>query len=173
MGRYGRDPQFLKHVEEPVNSVILKRTEDHLKSEQVANNHFLHFIVKGHFKKALPHYARSENFEIIKENLHKIILMDGLAEDACKRHGKFHYFNLSNIFEYMDKDTFRKVTKSLIHYSEPKAKYGYWNLMVHRDMSLEFPDEIITEKELSQKLTKKDKCFFYSKFQICESLYNE
>ncbi len=173
MGRYGRDPQFLKHVEIPVNKVILNRTENHLKSEQVANNHFLHFIVKGYFKKQLPHYARSENFEVIKENLHKLVLIEGLAEDACKRYGKFHYFNLSNIFEYMDKETFRKVAKNLIHYSEANAKYAYWNLMVPRDMSSEFPNEVKANNELSQQLTEKDKCFFYSKFQICESLYNE
>lgn len=173
MGRYGRDPEFLKHVEVPVSQLILKRTEKHLKSEQVIKNHFLHFIVKGYFNNALPHYVRKENFDIIKENLHKLILIEGFAEDGCKLHGKFHYFNLSNIFEYMDEDTFKKVSKSLILYGEDKAKYAYWNLMVPRDMSAIFPHELTAETELSEKLTEKDKCFFYSKFQVCQSVYSE
>lgn len=169
MGRYGRDPEFLKHVEVPVSQVILKRTESHLKNQQLANNYFLHFIVKGYFNGTLPHYARKENFEIIKENIDKLILVEGFAEDACKLHGKFHYFNLSNIFEYMDNETFKNVSQNLLEHSESKAKYAYWNLMVPRDMTDLFPESLNSDSELSDRLTEKDKCFFYSKFHVCKN----
>lgn len=134
MGKFGRDPQFLKEVEIPVADFIFGKAGKHLASTACQQNYLLHYILKGTFGKHLPHYARPENFEKIKLNIDKIVVYQGLAENAFKTFGKFDKFNLSNIFEYMNPEIFSAVCENLLANGKENARYTYWNLMVPRKM---------------------------------------
>ncbi len=166
MGRFGRAPEFLRQVEIPVSEYIFQKSEKHLKSTRSQNNYFLHFILTGNFGKQLPHYARPENFEIIKRNIDKLHLFHGSAEDALKEYAKINYLNLSNIFEYMDASLSKNVIKILLKKSAPDARMAYWNLMVERNIENIFPGEVTTCRKLSSRLTNIDKGFFYSQFVL-------
>ncbi len=168
MGKFGRAPEFLQQVEIPVSQYIFRKAERHLTSVQAQENYFLHFILTGEFGKQLPHYARRENFEIIKQNIDKLHLFHGTAEKALEKHPKIDYLNLSDIFEYMDMPLFKKVTKAILEKSAPDARLAYWNLMVDRNMEEIFSSEFKYDKEKSIRLTKKDKGFFYSQFIVNE-----
>ena len=162
LGRFGRDPQFMKEVHVSVADYILKQAQRHLSSTYCQNNYYLNFILTGTFGSSFPHYARKENFEIIKSQIDKLVLFNGLAEDTFKHYKNFNKFNLSNIFEYMNHELFEKVTKDFLDYSEPNTYFAYWNLMVNRRMS-----EINNNfelKQISKSFHDKDKCFFYSNF---------
>lgn len=165
MGRLGRDPKFLKEVDFSVSSFILAQAKQHLSSPNCQDNYFLRYIFTGKFGENLPHYARKENFEIIKNNLDKLQLFHGFAEEAFKEHGQFNKFNLSNIFEYMDSKTFEAVSQNLIDNGTSDARYAYWNLMVTRHLSTTSP-ALNSDPETSEKLTKKDFGFFYKAFLI-------
>lgn len=163
MGRLGRDPVFLKEVEIPVSQFILTQAAMHLSSVECQSNYFLHMILTGDFGLLMPHYARQENFEQIKANIDHLKIFHGYVQEARDQFGQFHRFNLSNIFEYMDKKTFGLVGQQLISMGEPGARYGYWNLMVPRRMSDQHLSLNFNE-DLSEALTKQDKGFFYSRF---------
>ncbi len=165
MGRFGRDPEFLKEVDVPVPTFILRQAQKHLKSVDCQNNYFLQFILTGKFSTALPHYARKENFEKIKSRIDRITIYNGLAENAFKEYQGFNKFNLSNIFEYMNLELFRSVSENLVRNGKPGSRYVYWNLMVSRRMSEIIP-ELVHDVENSENFTKKDKGFFYGKFII-------
>ncbi|MEM6697102.1 MAG: DUF3419 family protein, partial [Bacteroidota bacterium] len=135
MGRLGRDPQFLKEVEVSVSTFILQQAERHLSSTSCQSNYFLHYIMTGDFGKYLPHYARKENYELIKKRLDRLQIFNGLAEDAFREYEGFNKFNLSNIFEYMTPELFQKVTENLVENGAENSRYVYWNLMVPRRMS--------------------------------------
>jgi len=165
MGRFGRDPAFLKEVDVVVSEFILAQAAAHLSSINSQNNYFLHFIMKGDFGDNLPHYARRENFEKIKANLDRLVVFNGLAEEAFEAYQNFSKFNLSNIFEYMPKDLFENVANNLIENSTPNARFAYWNLMVPRKINEVHPS-IESEKKLTKSLIKKDNGFFYMGIQI-------
>lgn len=161
MGILGRDPAFLKEVEIPVSTFILNQAKNHLSSTRCQKNYFLHFIMKGNFGDYLPHYARKENFSKIKQNVHKLKTFHGIAEDAFKEYSGFSKFNLSNIFEYMDPELFKNVSKNFVEQSSNASRFVYWNLMVPRKM-FEVSELLKNDSLSTAELRKLDNGFFYS-----------
>lgn len=161
MGKLGRDPKFLKHVNLSVGEYIYQSTGKHLSGLLVQDNCYDEYILTGNFNENLPHYVRVENYDKIKSNIHKLEIMEGLIEDACKKYGHFTHFNLSNIFEYMDENTFRQVAEQILGAAEKGALFVYWNLMVDRRFSSLLNEHIEPLITMSEKLNSEDKCFFY------------
>ncbi|MEO5644266.1 MAG: DUF3419 family protein [Bacteroidia bacterium] len=166
MGKYGRDPEFLKEVEVSVSDYIYKKAGEHLQSQAAQENLFLHYNLKGNFGALLPHYLQPHNFKIIKSNINRLNIKEGYAQDAIGESGKFHCMNLSNIFEYMNKELFSETAQALTDGMEKNGRFAYWNLMVPRKISDILPGKVKHEQELSLVLMKKDKGFFYSRFII-------
>jgi S-adenosylmethionine-diacylglycerol 3-amino-3-carboxypropyl transferase len=166
LGKYGRDPQFMKEVSSNVGETIFMQTEKHFKSEAAQQNMILHYCLNGNFGNLLPHYVRPENYESIKANLHKLKIEHGHAEDVALAYNNFNCMNLSNIFEYMNEDTFKQVTTKLLNATTTNAKLVYWNLMVERKMSKQNIDTITTDETLSSKLKNIDTGFFYNCINI-------
>lgn len=169
LGRFGRDPAFLKQVEIPVSKFIFNKAEKHLKSIESQQNYFLKFILHGAFdEENLPHYLRLENFLTIKKNISKIKLVQGYAQDAFINYPQFDYFNLSNIFEYMTVPVFSKLTKELSLHSSKGAKFAYWNLMVQRNLAIEDERKYKYDELYSNQLSSVDHGFFYHSFIVNE-----
>lgn len=166
MGKYGRDPEFMKEVKVPVSEAIYDKATEHLQSKEAQQNFILHFCLTGTFGKLLPHYMQKENFEIIKQNIDCLIIKKGFAQQAIEYYGKFGAMNLSDIFEYMDNKIFAATAEALVKGTEKNGKLAYWNLMVPRRISETFPQKVQYEEELSLALTKRDKGFFYNQFII-------
>lgn len=170
MGYLGRDPNFLKEVKLDVGSFIFNRAALHLSSIAAQDNFILRYNLTGAFYPLLPHYLRLENYDIIRSNLDRLSLFNGFAEDAPAFHGPVHSMNLSNIFEYMDKETFNKSAGKLTSHLLPGGRMAYWNLMVPRKISdLKIP-KITYLSELSEALTLQDKGFFYNQFIVEQAL---
>lgn len=170
MGKYGRDPEFLKEVKGKVSAFIFSKAEAHLKSTHAQSNPMLRYNLTGSFGNMLPHYLQPENYSLIKPRLNRIKIKQGFAEDAIKEYGKFSHMNLSNIFEYMNPDLFRKTAEPLIHALETDGRLAYWNLMVPRQISRYFPQKLQPLQELSETLSSVDQGFFYSRFIIEQKL---
>ncbi len=162
MGTHGRDPEFLKHVEGSVPDLILNREMEHLRKEMCQRNYFLYYILYNQFKEDfLPHYLRAENYTKIKNNLDRLELHHGLLDSALDKHPDCTHFNLSDIFEYMDPELFRAVSKDMIDRSADGAIFAYWNLMISRFISTEFSDQVNYLKATSELLKEKDLGYFY------------
>lgn len=166
MGRYGRDPEFLKWVQVPVSTYIYNKASVHLQSVRAQSNFILRFNLTGSFGDLLPHYLQESNFETIRQNIHKLTIQEGYAQEAITKFGKFDAMNLSNIFEYMDKDLFARTAEELANGLNANGRLAYWNLMVPRLMSEVLPTRLAYQKELSKALTQKDKGFFYNHFFV-------
>lgn len=141
MGRFGRDPEFLKQVEVNVEEFIFSRAEKHLSDVNCQRNYFLYMIMFGRFNQQLPFYLREENYLPIKQNIDKLELMYGYAQDAVKLGNKFDHMNLSNIFEYMPEPVFKETASTLYDGMYPGGKLVYWNLMVERKISAILPEK--------------------------------
>jgi len=164
MGKYGRDPEFLKEVEVSVGKTIYAKAGAHLRTVNAQRNYFLRYTLTGSFGDLLPHYLQPEHFRIIQTRINRLQLCQGFAEDAIRIHGTFTYMNLSNIFEYMNPELFQKTASQLIEAMEPGGRLAYWNLMVPRRISAQFPDKVEYLETLSKRLTASDNGFFYQQF---------
>ena len=166
MGSHGREPEFLKHVEGSVAEMMLDQATKHLRTERAQTNYFLYYFFKNTYNEAfLPHYLRKENYEQDKGNLHRLELRHGFIDQLALDEGPFTHFNLSDIFEYMDQETFEKTVNRFVQAAAEGARFAYWNLMVPRQMSavnggLDF------QRELSIELQEKDLGYFYRSYLI-------
>ncbi len=165
MGKFGRDPEFLKEVEVNVGSHIFEKAAHQLKSQAAQDNFILRYNLTGNFGDLLPHYLQPAHFKIIKKNINRLHIKQGFAEDAINQYGEFDYMNLSNIFEYMDREQFHIVSENLVSGLKEGGKMAYWNLMVPRRMSKLFK-ELEYQETTSKEMTAKDKGFFYNQFIV-------
>lgn len=166
LGDKGRDPEFLKHIKGSTSDLILEQEVNHFRSSHIFDNYFLNYILNNEWSnESLPFYLRKENYDIIRKNIHKLEFVHGLIEDSEVEPGTVTHFNLSDIFEYMDEQTFQKVVAGLGKMAAKNAVFAYWNLMVERDME-SVNSSFRTNKTLSNQLKEIDKGYFYKQFNI-------
>lgn len=167
MGRFGRDPRFLKEVTVNVGDFIFQRAAQELRSVAAQQNNFLHYNLTASFGDLLPHYLQPENFNKIKANIDRLEIKEGFADEVIAEKG-VDYMNLSNIFEYMQAELFRTTARQLVNGLAKNGRMAYWNLMVPRRISALFPDELYFLDKESTALTQMDKGFFYNCFIVDE-----
>lgn len=175
MGRLGRDKEFFKYVDVSMISKNIKERADRaLRDVPTWNNPYVNYILLNNFDYALPHFAKEENFNIIKRNIDALDIKTGTINNAAKNSGmKFDCFNLSDIFEYMDEGLFKEISLELLSSANADAKFCYWNMMVDRRISKILQKNFEYKKELSQELYLKDRAFFYKDFIVDEVTNND
>mgnify|MGYP003596558966 CR=1 FL=1 len=129
------DPDFLNYYIGNISDNLLSKLKTHLSSTLTPKNHILNYVLFGHYGNILPHYMQQSNYEIIKNNLHKVILKVGFVQDIGKEGDKIDFFNLSNIFEYTTPAEFLSLSESLYQISSENARLMYWNILVRRKLS--------------------------------------
>ena len=169
IGKKGRDPEFFKYVDSKVK--ISEHVNNRMKSAVVtqdpSENSYLQYILKGYYYDKLPFAYRKENFEIIKNNIDKIICINKTIEEFLRNSQyKIDCFNLSDIFEYMPEKNYIDLYKNIIVSSSDNSRVCYWNLFVTRKNHIKLMDKVNYLKEKSKDLYEKDKTFFYSDFIV-------
>ena len=162
MSLLGRDPAKFRHVEASLAEELLAQSAAHLGSPAAQGNGFLHYLLVGGFGPYLPAYLRPGRYEAVREHLHKLRTFHGPAEAAPG--GGFDLLNLSNVFEYMDEETFARVGRGLHARAAPGAECCYWNMMVPRDLSEALPEQF--ERVVAQERGRADWGFFYRAFHL-------
>lgn len=172
MGRFGRDPEFFRHVEGSVAGRILERTRYALTELPVHDNPYVEYILRGGFVETVPPYLKPAAYERVRDGLHRLTLHRGPVEEAAARHGGegFDGFNLSDIFEYLDAETCRRIYGELLAHARPGARFAYWNMLVPRRRPEELAGRVRSLDRLAGKLFARDRAFFYSAFVVEEAV---
>jgi S-adenosylmethionine-diacylglycerol 3-amino-3-carboxypropyl transferase len=170
MGRLGRDPAFFAHVEGSVASRILTRTRHALTALDPAANPYLHWILRGTHGDALPLALRAEHFDTIRANLDRLEWHCGDLGSALDRlgPGSVHGANLSDIFEYMSLDEYRRQLDRLCVALAPGGRLAYWNMLAPRRRPDDMAAVLRPLDDLAARLHAQDKAFFYSAFVLEE-----
>jgi S-adenosylmethionine-diacylglycerol 3-amino-3-carboxypropyl transferase len=158
-------------VEGSVAERILARTRHALTALPTHSNPYLRYILTGNFEDALPRYLRPENHERVRAGLARLTLHRGSVEEAAAAHGGpagFDGYNLSDIFEYLDPETCRKIYGELLRRARTGARFAYWNMLVPRRAPGEHAGKVRHLEELSRGLLERDLAFFYSAFVVEE-----
>lgn len=170
MGRFGRDPEFFRYVEDPVSDRILARARHALTHLPTHANPYLEYILTGNFSRVLPLYLQPGQFHAIRNGLDRLKFFHGPVEEAAlrTRGADFDGFNLSDIFEYLAPETCRTVYERLLSRARPGARLAYWNLLVPRELPQELAGRVRKLPGLSRKLHERDLSFFYRAFIVDE-----
>lgn len=169
MGKLGRDKAFFRYVNVNVAEHILERTKYAITELDTSQNSYLHYIINGKYENVLPLAYRKENFDKIKNNIDKLVLLKESVETFIERDDIDYIskYNLSDIFEYMDDTQMCKIFEKMITKSGKGTLIAYWNMLADKRLSKYFENLEFKQKE-SEELLKKDKAFFYSKFIVEE-----
>lgn len=169
MGRLGRDPSFFNYVEGSVADRIMTRVQHALVHLEPSTNPYLHWILKGHYGKHLPHALREENYASIRNNIGRIeIIPQAIEAILASSNTRYDAYNLSDIFEYMSKENTTQLLQTICKASHPKARLAYWNMLALRSRPESMASKLKPLEEFSEQLFLEDKAFFYSKFVIEE-----
>jgi S-adenosylmethionine-diacylglycerol 3-amino-3-carboxypropyl transferase len=76
--------------------------------------------------------------------------------------------NLSDIFEYMSAENTERLLGKLAARSRPGGRVAYWNMLVPRSRPESLAGKLRPLAELSERLFRQDKAFFYSRFVVEE-----
>ncbi len=172
MGRMGRDPSFFTYVEGSVAERILARAKHAVTELNPADNPYLQWIMTGRHTTALPLSLRAEHFDTIRRNLDRLEWRCQSVEDFLQSQEprSIDRFNLSDIFEYMSEENYRRLLEQLVGRGRSGGRLAYWNMLVPRSRPESMADRLRPLPELSQKLHLQDKAFFYSRFIVEEVL---
>ena len=170
MGRLGRDPEFFRYVTGSVAERIMQRARYALASLPTHANPYLHYILNGNFRPALPRYLRPENFEAVRAGVERLTLFRGPVEEAAREHraAGFDGFNLSDVFEYLSPELCSYVYPLLLDAARPGARLAYWNMLAPRRCPRELAPRIEPLEEMAAELFAKDMAFFYNAFVLEE-----
>ena len=165
MGKLGRDKHFYDYVEDKEDSGanIKKVTDYALTHVPNRDNPYANYIFLNRYpQRALPLYLRRESYPVIRERLDRIEVRLGDLESLS---GKYDFFNLSDIFEYMSDGEFVRNTAQLCKLSNDGARAAYYNMQNKRYFS---DSRLSLQTELSEQLTKQNRAFFYRDFLVYE-----
>jgi S-adenosylmethionine-diacylglycerol 3-amino-3-carboxypropyl transferase len=170
MGWLGRDPAFFDHVDGKLSDHVQRRIDHAAIALDPSQNPYLHWILKGSHGAAVPMPWRAEHFETIRSRLDRIEIRPGSLERFVSTGEQADGFNLSDIFEYMDRPTFETVYGSILSAARPGCRLVYWNMMVPRRVPDTFSARIRRRREVEEQGKASDKAFFYSDFVVEEVL---
>ena len=172
MGRMGRDPSFFAYVEGNVATRILERAKHAVTELNPADNPYLRWIMTGRHAAALPLALRPEHFDTIRNNLDRLEWRCQSIEDflASREPRSVDRFNLSDIFEYMSPENYRRLLEQIVAGARPGGRLAYWNMLAPRSRPEALADRLKPLTELAARLHAQDKAFFYSRFVVEEVL---
>jgi S-adenosylmethionine-diacylglycerol 3-amino-3-carboxypropyl transferase len=134
------------------------------------NNYLLDYMLTGTYSSVatIPTYLREENFNILKNEVHKLKIVTSdlgkfLARAAV---GSFSKFNLSDVFEAMSIEQADSVFKELARTGKKDGIAVFWDNLVHRQHPASLNEEFVTDFEKAKKLAVTDRAFLYSNFTL-------
>ncbi len=148
---------------------VKERIEHVLTRVPVGDNYFLSQAVTGRFREnAVPPYLRRENFEILRDLLDRIQIVNGWlgpyldtlpAESVNK-------FNLLDIFDWMSPEAFEDTMRSVLRAAAPNARLIYRSGSYRFDPPATIQPHVHHHAELSRKLLAIDRSATYGSFYV-------
>ena len=170
MGRIGRDPALFRYSDGPVANPVLARTRRALIELDPTRNPYLHWMLTGTHGEELPLALRPESFDSIRANLDRLEWRcESLESFVTRQDEGADRYNLSNVFEYVSFAEHRRIVRALSTSVRRGARLAYWNLFVDRHCARSHDTAFRPLSELSHRLHRADRGFFYSDFIVEEA----
>jgi len=137
----------------------------------IKNNYFASLILLGYYfdKNCYQPYLKEDNYQILKKRISKIEIrtnsvlnvLKNLSDDSIDK------FSLSNIFDWMDNNSFRTSLNEIVRVGRNKSKLFYSITRVDRYVPIDIK-KIVMNRKLGDELLKGDRTTLYSGFVVGE-----
>jgi S-adenosylmethionine-diacylglycerol 3-amino-3-carboxypropyl transferase len=170
--RRGRDPAFLRHVDDAdVGETMRRRATRALTQQHVEDALLPAWLLDGGPTMAtLPPWARPEHEATLRARLDRLRFVQGDLRQVAAREGRrtpFSAMNLSDVFEYMSVDDARATWQTLAAASTDHARLAWWELLLRR-RPVEGDAVVVDDalRDLADTLHAQDGGFFYGGFVV-------
>ncbi len=173
------DAAFFRYVEGDFSfgQHFASRVEHALTDLSPKGNPFLAYILLGHYysEDHLPTYLRPENFELIRQRLHRVTVKTIACDEYFRTlpDSTISHFNFTNIFEWLSPEAFDALLRETWRVGRPGAVLTYRNLLVFRECPWMLEPLFSSDRELAQKLHAQDRSFIYRNYVIEKILKEE
>lgn len=127
-------------------------------------NDFANLIFFWYYKYSLPIHLKKEYFEIIKQNIYKIEIVDGSILDYVKNKSKIQEitsYSLSDFCSYATDDFYKSIWENIVNNSQNGSKFCERQYLVKQNPE-KFFTEIKRNNILEKEIEKTDKAFIYT-----------
>ena len=160
MKRIGRDKDYFRYNNGSLSALLKRKFDDYVKHNLNRTNPYLQYAVQNVFR-SLPTYLEENNYNIIKERLYRLSIVEGDFKDEIRRGEKYDLMYLSDIFEYMSE----KETEGLSGYIHSSLNAGgqvmFYNMMNERRLCAPLKEERL-DQTYNRAFYYMD-CYLYTK----------
>lgn len=171
MGWYMDSAHFSLVKDLRFGPLIRKQVDHVLRNLPIWENYFVHWVLTKSYPggNCMPPYLQENNFDTIRSRVDRITIVNEEIETFFDRHdcGTFSKFNLSNIFDWVDDNSFIALLQAISKKARPKARLCYYNLLHHRVI----PDTLTAFKRkynFAMKLLQQNRAMGYTNFELYE-----
>ena len=151
--------------------LIRKRVDRILRESPIWENYFIHWVLTRTYREgsSMPPYLQERNFETIRCRIDRLTIVTDEMETFLVRQPSqsFSKFNLSNIFDWVDDDSFAALLSEMVRVASPKARLCYYNLLHRRVV----PNTLVTFKRQADRaleLLNQNRAMGYTNFELYE-----
>jgi S-adenosylmethionine-diacylglycerol 3-amino-3-carboxypropyl transferase len=154
---------LLGKANESVVQILNRRIPNALVKIPPQKNPYLQWILSGRYVSALPYALRPENFDRIRQNLDSLEWHCSSVEEVIAElpDDVLHCCNLSNIFEHVSPEAYKRMLDEIIRVSAPGCRLIYWNIAAQRRCPPVLADRLRQRRDIAVRLHRKDKAFFH------------
>ena len=175
MAEHGRDRAQLRHVQATDFGAHFMTRLRHVSTRlPLRGNFYFEYLFTGRYRDlaAGPPYLRPHTFARLKDLLERVTVVTDELERFLTASPPlaFSKANLSDVFEYMSEELSERVLAALASRLRPGGRLAYWNLFVPRSRPESLRAILRRDPGLGRDLWQRDRCPFYSAFQVEEVL---
>ncbi len=132
-------------------------------------NYFLSHILLGCYmdEQSVPPYLMAKNFSKLKNAINRLEIRFGTTQTLREILGanSVSCFNLSNVMEWMDPDTFSTLLSDVLFLAKERSRLCYrYTLADAQPIPVKFANQMHYDENLSKKLHFIDRAFMYESF---------
>jgi S-adenosylmethionine-diacylglycerol 3-amino-3-carboxypropyl transferase len=153
-----------------IERFVRERVDHLLTATPVRTNYFLAQVALGEYldRENVPPYLMQGNFMDLKSNVDRVSNVTAPlgAYLALKPEASIDKFNLLDIFDWMDHDSFKTTLQSVIRVASNGARFIYRSTVRDLFPPNEVAEMVVGEPDLARQLLQKDRSGLYSSFYI-------
>jgi S-adenosylmethionine-diacylglycerol 3-amino-3-carboxypropyl transferase len=153
-----------------IDDYLRNRIEYVLTTVPIRDNYFLAQAALGRYldNETVPPYLLEQNFAALKETVERVTVVTGRLTDylASRPESSIDKFNLLDIFDWMDRQTFLATLRAVIRAGTDQGRFIYRSTIGSLPIPAELQSGVVGEEELARRLFAQDRSATYSSFYV-------
>src|SRR6266508_602732 len=149
---------------------LRNRLEYVLTTVPIRDNYFLAQAALGTYldESTVPPYLLEQNFATLREMVDRVTAVTSSLQEylASQPEGSIDKFNLLDIFDWMDRETFHATLHAVIRTGSPEGRFIYRSTIGSLPVPADILSTVVHEEDLARRLFANDRSATYSSFYV-------